>query len=55
MLMVRNIENKTMYIVQELHLGDLCKVFSTSLVSSIFSVYASAKLSTKVFLHLQLS
>ena len=58
MLIVRIIENNTMYSVQELHLClflFLAESFSTSLVSSIFSVHSSTRLSTNFFLHLQLS
>ena len=61
MLIVNNIENKTMNSVQELHLclfSFLDKVISTNFVSSIFSVHSlaalcSTNLFTNLFLHLQ--
>ena len=52
MLIVKINENNTMYSVQELHLclfSFLAEVFSTSLVSSIFSVHCSTSLSTIFF------
>ena len=43
----KNIENNTMYSVQELHLSlfsFLAEVFSTSFVSAMFSVHSSTNL-----------
>ena len=52
MLIVKNIENNTMYSVQELHLF-LCSFLLAIFISSIFSIHFSVSLSTKFFLHLQ--
>ena len=54
MLIVKSIENESMYSVQELQLclfSFLDEVVSTSFVSSIFSVHSSASLSANLFLH----
>ena len=58
MLIVKSIENKTMYSGQELHLclfPFLAEVILTSLVSSTLSVHLSTNLSSNFFLHLQFS
>ena len=56
MLIVKIIENNTMYSVQELHLCIFSvKVISAILSSSTFSVHSSIDLSTNFFLHLQFS
>ena len=47
MLIAKNIENNTMYNMQELHIS--LAIFT----SSIFSVYSSTSLSANYFLHLQ--
>ena len=61
MLIVKNIENKTMHSVQELQLclfSVLDEIILASLVFSIFSVHSleelqSTNLSSNLFLHLQ--
>ena len=61
MLIVKIIENNTMYIVQELHLCifsiecNSIEVISVIFTSSIFSVHSSTNFSTNFFLHLQFS
>ena len=51
MLIVKNIENNTMYNMQELHLSPfLPTIFTTSTIS----LHSSTNLSTKLFLNLQL-
>ena len=54
MLIVKNIENNTMYNMQELCLH-LVELILTKLVSSISSLHFSTNLSTKLFLYLQFS
>ena len=52
MLIIKNVENKAMYSMQELHLCLFSfsdEGISTSLVSSIFLVHSSANLSTNLF------
>ena len=53
-MIVKNIENNTMYNMQEslLHFVQLILI---KLVSSIFSLHSSINLSNNLFLHLQLS
>ena len=53
MLIVRIIQNTTIYTVQELLLCSFSFSFST--ISSIFSVHSSTNLSNNFFLHLQFS
>ena len=61
MLIVKIIENNTMYIVQELHLCifsiecNSIEVISVIFTSSIFSVHSSTNFSTNFFLNLQFS
>ena len=49
MLVVENIENSTMYNMQELHLSSFLLSIFTSLT---VSVHSSTNLSTYLFLHL---
>ena len=53
MLIAKNIENNTMYNMQEL-LSHFAELILIKLVSSIFSLH-SINLSTNLFLHLQFS
>ena len=56
MLIVKIIEKKTMYSVQELHLCIFSgNVISAIFASSTFSVHSSTNLSSNLFLHLQFS
>ena len=56
MLIVKIIENNTMYSVQELYLCIFSvKVISAIFTSSVFLVLSSTNLLTIFFLHLQLS
>ena len=58
MLIVKSIENNTIYSVQELHLylfSFLDKVILASFTSSTVSAHSSTNLSTNIFLHLQFS
>ena len=56
MLIVKIIENNTMYSVQELHLCILSTELDSAIfTSSIFSVHSATNLSTNFFLHLQFS
>ena len=53
-LIVKNIENKTTYSVQELQLcifSSLARVILAIFISSTLSVHSSTNLSTKFFLH----
>ena len=54
MLIVKNIENNTMYNMQEL-CSHFVELISTKFAFSIFSSHSSTNLSTNLYLHLQLS
>ena len=58
MLIVKNIENKTVHSVQELHsclFSSSPEAILASFTSSTFSVHSSVSLSTTFFLHVQFS
>ena len=54
MLIVKNIENKTMYNMQELCLHFM-ELILIEVVSLILSLHSSINLTTNLFLHLQFS
>ena len=55
MFIAKIIENNTMYTMQELNLCLFSdEVFSSDLVSSIFSVHSSTSFPTNPFVHLQI-
>ena len=51
-MIIKNIENNTIYIIQELLLH-FVELILIKLVSSIFSLHSSINLSISLFLHLQ--